>query len=117
SVALARNGRRLISYDARGHGESSPAGPGEGYGYPELVRDLRAVIGERSHGERPLLAGHSMGCHTAVAHALERPDEVAALVLAGPVTLGLPASDETLAALDPLAGGFGPGGGGVLGAD
>jgi pimeloyl-ACP methyl ester carboxylesterase len=110
SVALARGGRRLVSYDARGHGESSPAAPGEGYGYPDLVRDLRAVIGERAGDGRPVLAGHSMGCHTAVAHALERPDEVAALVLAGPVTLGIPASEETLAAWDRLADGLKRGG-------
>jgi pimeloyl-ACP methyl ester carboxylesterase len=110
SVALARSGHTLISYDARGHGESSPAAAGEGYGYPELVQDLRAVIGERCRGERPVLAGHSMGCHTAAAHALERPDEVAALVLAGPVTLGIPASDETLGAWDRLADGLERGG-------
>ena len=106
SVALARSGRRLVSYDARGHGQSSPAAPTEGYVYPELVRDLRAVIGEHSRGQRPVLAGHSMGCHTAVAYALERPEEVAALVLAGPVTLGIPASEETLGAWDRLADGL-----------
>jgi 3-oxoadipate enol-lactonase len=106
SVALARSGRRLISYDARGHGQSSPAPEGEGYGYTALVGDLRTVLSDRCGDERPVLAGHSMGCHTAVAHALERPDEVAALILAGPVTLGLPASEETLAAWDRLADGL-----------
>ena len=106
SVALARSGRRLVSYDARGHGESSPAAAGEDYGYPGLVRDLRAVIGDRTRDEKRVLAGHSMGCHTAVAFALERPDEVAALVLAGPVSLGLPPSQETLAHWDRLADGL-----------
>jgi pimeloyl-ACP methyl ester carboxylesterase len=47
-----------------------------------------------------------MGCHTAAAHALEHAGEVAALVLAGPVTLGLPASEETLAYWDRLADGL-----------
>lgn len=109
SLALARRGYRQISYDARGHGESSPAGQG-GYAYADLTGDLRAVLGERAPDERPVLVGHSMGCHTAVAHALEHAGEVAALVLAGPVTLGLPATQETLAYWDALADGLEEGG-------
>lgn len=109
SLALARRGHRQISYDARGHGESSPAGEG-GYAYADLTGDLRAVIGERAPDERPVLVGHSMGCHTAAAHALEHAGDVAALVLAGPVTLGLPATDETLAYWDALADGLEEGG-------
>ncbi len=106
SVALARRGYRLVSYDARGHGESAPAPRGEGYGYDALARDLRAVLDERGAGGRPVLVGHSMGCHTAVAHALDHSGDVAALVLAGPVTLGIPATDETLAYWDSLADGL-----------
>ena len=109
SVALARRGYRLVSYDARGHGESAPAPSGSGYGYGELAGDLAAVLAERG-GERPVLAGHSMGCHTAVAHALEHADSVGALVLVGPSTLGLPASDESLAYWDGLAEGLAEGG-------
>ena len=110
SLTLARRGYRLITYDARGHGESSPAPKGEGYGYEQLVRDLAAVLSDRCPGELPVLGGHSMGCHTAVAYALDHADEVAALVLAGPVTLGIPASDESLAAWDRLADGLERGG-------
>ncbi len=110
SVALARRGYRLVSYDARGHGESSPAPEAGGYGYESLSGDLRAVVGERSGEARPVLAGHSMGCHTAVAHALVHADEVAALVLAGPVTLGIPTSDESLTYWDRLADGLEQGG-------
>src|SRR3954447_12680129 len=110
SVTLARRGYRLISYDARGHGESSPAPEGEGYGYEALTADLAAVLADRSPGERPVLCGHSMGCHTAVAYALDHADEVAALVLAGPVTLAIPATDETLAYWDRLADGMERGG-------
>jgi pimeloyl-ACP methyl ester carboxylesterase len=110
SVALARRGYRLVSYDARGHGESAPAPDGSGYGYDELSGDLRAVLADRCPGERPVLAGHSMGCHTAVAHALDHADSVAALVLAGPVTLGIPASGEELWHWDRLADGLECGG-------
>jgi 3-oxoadipate enol-lactonase len=110
SVALARAGYRLVSYDARGHGESDPAPRGAGYGYGELAEDLRAVLADRAPDERPVLAGHSMGCHTAVAHALDHADSVGALVLAGPVTLGLPAPEEVLAHWDRLADGMERGG-------
>jgi pimeloyl-ACP methyl ester carboxylesterase len=106
SLALARRGHRLISYDARGHGESDPAPKGEGYGYEELTADLASVLAARDAAARPVLCGHSMGCHTAVAHALDHADEVGALVLAGPVTLGIPAPDESLAYWDSLADGM-----------
>ncbi len=102
SVALARRGYRLISYDARGHGESAPAKSG-GYDYPTLAGDLRAVLGGRCRGERPILCGHSMGGHTAMNHALDHADEVAALVLVSPAALGLPTADEVLAHWDRLA--------------
>ncbi|MGA8218989.1 MAG: alpha/beta fold hydrolase [Solirubrobacterales bacterium] len=110
SNALVRRGYRQISYDARGHGESDPAPEGAAYGYGALSGDLRAVAVERAPDARPVLAGHSMGCHTAVAHALEHAGDVAALVLAGPATLGLPASEETLTYWDHLADGLDRGG-------
>jgi len=106
SLALARRGYRQISYDARGHGESSPPEGGGGYRYGELTGDLRAVIADRATDGRPVLVGHSMGCHTAAAHALEHAGDVAALVLEGPVTLGLPPAEEALAYWDALANGL-----------
>jgi len=110
SLALARRGYRQISYDARGHGESDPAPDGSGYGYEDLTSDLWAVVEARASDARPVLVGHSMGCHTAVARALEHAGDVAALILTGPVTLGLPATDESLAYWDALAQGLGTGG-------
>jgi len=88
SRALERAGHRVVTYDARGHGESDPAPPGEGYGYPRLVTDLERVVAAEV-GEGPfLLAGHSMGAHTAVAYALRHPDRLTGLVAIGPVYLG-----------------------------
>ena len=110
SLTLARRGYRLVSYDARGHGESSPAPEDERYGYPELTADLGAVLADRCPSERAVLCGHSMGCHTAAAYALDNADRIAALVLAGPVTLGIPATDEVLAGWDRLADGLERGG-------
>jgi pimeloyl-ACP methyl ester carboxylesterase len=106
SVALARKGYRLISYDARGHGESAGAPEGEGYGYEALATDLGAVLADRCPDARPVICGHSMGCHTAASYALDHAAEIAALVPIGPVTIGVPASEGTLAHWDRLADGL-----------
>ncbi len=85
SRALERAGYRVVAYDARGHGESDPAPPGEGYGYPALVADLKRVVAAQVGEGGFLLAGHSMGAHTAVAYALANPGRLSGLVLIGPV--------------------------------
>jgi pimeloyl-ACP methyl ester carboxylesterase len=105
SNALPRRGYRQISYDARGHGESAPATAEAGYTYAELAGDLEAVL-ESQGAERPVLCGHSMGCHTVATYALERPEAVAGVVLIGPVQLGLPAPDDVLEAWGRLADGL-----------
>jgi pimeloyl-ACP methyl ester carboxylesterase len=84
SPALERAGHAVISYDARGHGESDPAPPWEGYGYPTLAADLERVVDATVGERRFLLAGHSMGAHTAVAYALAHPDRLEGLVVIGP---------------------------------
>jgi pimeloyl-ACP methyl ester carboxylesterase len=88
SRALPRAGHRVVTYDARGHGESDPAPAGEGYGYPDLVADLERVVADQVGEERFLLGGHSMGAHTAVSYALRHPERLAGLVLIGPVFTG-----------------------------
>src|SRR4051812_38698193 len=62
SRALERDGHRVIAYDARGHGGSSPAPDPEAYRYEELAGDLLAVLDARGI-ERAVLAGASMGAH------------------------------------------------------
>jgi pimeloyl-ACP methyl ester carboxylesterase len=109
SNALPRRGYRQLCYDARGHGESGPAPDGEGYDYPALVADLGRFLDERCEGT-PVIAGHSMGCHTAAAFALRAPERLKAVVLIGPVTLGLPPPQEVLAHWDRLADGMERGG-------
>jgi pimeloyl-ACP methyl ester carboxylesterase len=102
SRALERSGHRVVSYDARGHGESDPAPPDRGYEYLEMVGDLEGVVAT-AVGEGPfVLAGHSMGSHTAVAYAHRHPDRVAGLVAIGPV-YGGSIAEETLAYWDGLA--------------
>lgn len=102
SRALERAGHRVIAYDARGHGESDPAPPGEGYGYPFLVSDLERVVASEVGEGRFVLAGHSMGAHTAVAYALRHPGRLTGLVVIGPVYAGEPQA-SSLAYWDGLA--------------
>ncbi len=83
SRALERSGHRVIAYDARGHGASDPAPRADAYGYADLASDLLAVLDERGV-ERALIAGASMGAHTALRVALERPERVAGLVVITP---------------------------------
>jgi pimeloyl-ACP methyl ester carboxylesterase len=84
SRALVKRGYRLISYDARGHGASSPA---PRYEYPDLVADLQAVL-EELEIETAALVGSSMGAATAMAFTLEHSERVPALVQITPAYTG-----------------------------
>lgn len=83
SRSLERGGHRVVSYDARGHGQSSPAPTPGAYGYDELALDLRAVM-DASGIERAVLAGASMGAHTLLRFALDAPERVAGVVVVTP---------------------------------
>jgi pimeloyl-ACP methyl ester carboxylesterase len=109
SKALARAGYEVVTYDARGHGESDPPPVGEGYGYPELVGDLERVVAAQVGDGKFLLGGHSMGAHTAIAYALRHPDNVAGLALIGPVYTGA-IEPSSLEYWDGLAGALETGG-------
>ena len=109
SKVLPRKGHRLVTYDARAHGESDPAPPGQSYGYPGLVGDLESVLAATVGEARFVLGGHSMGAHTAVAYALENAERLAGLVVIGPVYSGV-ISDEALEYWDGLAAALEEGG-------
>jgi pimeloyl-ACP methyl ester carboxylesterase len=110
SRSLERSGHRVISYDARGHGRSSPAeAPGE-YEYSDLVDDLEAVL-DNLGLERAVLAGASMGAHTLLALALRAPQRVAGLVVITPAYSGdLGEEKGVLERWDRLASGLRTGG-------
>ena len=70
SNGLRRAGHRVVSYDARGHGLSSPAPSPADYGYDALAADLVALL-DALELERIVLAGGSMGSHTILRLALD----------------------------------------------
>ena len=110
SSRLERSGHRVVAYDARGHGDSSPAPVRDAYTYAELEDDLLAVL-DGFGIDRAVLAGVSMGAHTAIRLALSAPERVAGLVV---ITPGYdPATHDDparLARWDALADGLEQGG-------
>ena len=107
---LERHGHRVVAYDARGHGESSPAPSRESYEYRDQIGDLERLLDDLEL-ERVVLAGSSMGAATALAFALEQPGRVDALVQITPSSRGAPKADaDELATWDRLARGLREGG-------
>jgi pimeloyl-ACP methyl ester carboxylesterase len=110
SRALERSGHRVIAYDARGHGRSSPAPARDAYTYDDLGQDLVAVLDDRGI-QRAVLAGASMGAHTLLWLALREPERTAGLVVITPAYDPATQDDDArLARWDALADGLEQGG-------
>jgi pimeloyl-ACP methyl ester carboxylesterase len=106
SRSLQRCGHRVVAYDARGHGASPPAPEPSAYDYEHLTADLIDVL-DRWEIERAVLAGASMGAHTAIRAALEVPERVAGLCLVTPAYDPVDHEDaDRLARWDALSDGL-----------
>lgn len=107
---LERAGHRVLAYDARGHGASDPAPTADAYRYEDLADDLVRVLQEHDL-PRAVLVGASMGAHTALRVALDRPELVAGLVVVTPAWQpGNETDERSLAGWDRLADGLAAGG-------
>lgn len=70
--------RRVVTFDARGHGVS--AKPNRGYGFEHVVGDALAVSRAAGLG-RPVVVGHSWGAMVALELAARHPESIAGAVL------------------------------------
>lgn len=77
--------RRLIRYDARGHGRSSVSFHAADYHWPEMARDMLGIA-DNYGVDRFIAGGQSMGCATSLYAALQAPERVRGLVLMCPPT-------------------------------
>jgi pimeloyl-ACP methyl ester carboxylesterase len=110
SRSLERSGHRVIAYDARGHGGSSPAPEPSAYRYQDLREDLVSVL-DHLDIDRAVMAGSSMGAHTLLALALHAPERVAGMVVITPAYDPATNDDpDRLARWDALAEGLRTGG-------
>ncbi|MCH7788093.1 MAG: alpha/beta fold hydrolase [Acidobacteria bacterium] len=102
-VVEALYGRsRCISWDLRGHGESTIAPAGQ-YSRAHALQDLLSVV-DLVDGP-VVLAGHSLGGYLSLAFALQHPEKVTGLVLiaAGPGFRKQDAMDAWNASVDRSA--------------
>jgi pimeloyl-ACP methyl ester carboxylesterase len=92
---------RVVTYDARGHGESSK--PATGYDFAQITDDARAVLRATRSG-RPVFVGHSWGAMAALELAARHPRAVRGFVLVdGGVTTMRDAFPSWAAARSALA--------------
>jgi alpha-beta hydrolase superfamily lysophospholipase len=103
AAALLANGATVITPDHHGHGLSD----GERVHVAdaaEYVADLHTVVGwarDRHPGVPVVLIGHSMGGLIATRYAQTHPEDLAVLVLSGPV-VGLDPGFLALIGMDPM---------------
>jgi 3-oxoadipate enol-lactonase len=82
---VVETGRRVIRYDAAGHGESGGPPELEAYRWPELAVDLLTLLDELGI-DTTAAGGASMGCATVLHAAVRTPERFDRLVLVIPPT-------------------------------
>lgn len=74
---------RVVTFDQRGHGDSTPVVDPALYSAPGMAADIGLVLDALSI-ERAVVGGESMGAATALLFALSHPSRVVALLLTAP---------------------------------
>ena len=93
-----RPGRRAITLDLRGHGQSE-ARVDDNISIEDLAADVGTVV-DALDLRRFALVGHSIGGSVAVAYAAGHPDEVAGLLLVGtPGRMPMQQADQVMSAM------------------
>jgi len=77
---------RIIAPDLRGYGGTETAPVDATRGLRDFADDVLAVLDAVAPGVRPAVIGHSMGGGVAIQLTIERPEQVAALILESPVS-------------------------------
>jgi pimeloyl-ACP methyl ester carboxylesterase len=75
-------GRRVIAFDARGHGRSEKLYRPEKYGIPLMAEDARNLL-DHLGIEQADVMGYSMGARVAAVLALSHPARVRSLIIGG----------------------------------
>ena len=85
---------RVVSIDARGHGDSTPVGPGgdpDPYDWDRLTKDancaIKAILEKTEHDRVALAIGHSFGGALLLRAAAAAPETIERLLLCDPVIL------------------------------
>jgi 3-oxoadipate enol-lactonase len=82
---VVETGRRVIRYDAAGHGRTGGPTDPEAYRWPQLAVDLLGLMDDLGI-ERTSAGGASMGCATVLHAAVRAPERFDRLVLVIPPT-------------------------------
>jgi len=80
--------RRMLRYDARGHGASTGGAEPARYEWPQLADDLIAMADQARDGKPVDWMGESMGAGTLLHAAVHSPAQFRRLILAVPPTTG-----------------------------
>jgi pimeloyl-ACP methyl ester carboxylesterase len=90
-VALVEpnNRFRLISFDFRAHGSTTPVGPIEKISLASFADDLRSIL-DALNVQRAIVGGISMGAAVSLNFALRFPDRLLGLILSRPAWLDAP---------------------------
>lgn len=99
---LTKAGRRVISFDNRGHGESAKIYDPQAYRISLLAEDARRLL-DHLNIERADVMGYSLGARIGTMLALTHPERVRSLVMGGlgyGIVTGIAAPEPIIAALE-----------------